>query len=266
MDSPATERRRDRRRRGRGLAVVGVLGELFLTAGVLVLLFLGWQLWLNDIIVGNEQRDAAIEFAEELASAPPATPEPSAEPEPDAEPSEEPGLAEPVSTISPVMNEGFATLYVPRFGADYVRVIGEGVSLSSVLNRSSLGVGHYPQTQLPGELGNFALAAHRTTWGAPFGSIGELQLGDKIYVQTADGWYTYAFRNLEYVLPSGVGVLEPVPQAPGVPAGERYITLTSCNPRFSASERIIAYGVLESWHPAAEGIPDELAALQGGEA
>jgi sortase A len=262
MGSRGRSSARAARRPSPGLAIIGVLGELFLTAGVLVLLFLGWQLWLNDIVVGNEQRDAAVEFSDTLGEKPSTTPEPS-----DPEDAEEPeNQGDPVSTISTEMNKGFATLYVPRFGADYVRIIGEGVGLSAVLNKASLGVGHYPQTQLPGEVGNFALAAHRTTWGAPFGSIGDLQLGDKIYVQTADGWYTYGFRNHEYVLPTGVGVLEPVPQAPGVAAGERFITLTSCNPRFSAAERIVAYGVLESWHPASEGMPAELAAMQGGEA
>lgn len=252
--------RRAKPRASVGLTLIGILGELFLTAGVLVLLFLGWQLWLNDIIVGNEQRDAALEFSESLANQAP--PKPVEEPVDPAEPTD-PG--EPVSTVAPVMNEAFATLFVPRFGADYVRKIGEGVGLSAVLNREDLGVGHYPATQLPGQVGNFALAAHRTTWGKPFAEIGELQLGDKIYVQTADGWYTYAFRNLEYVLPTGTGVLEPVPQAPGIEsAGERFITLTSCNPRFSAAERIIAYGVMESWQPAAAGPPAELTAVIGG--
>lgn len=256
MESTPLRRDRRRRRQSPVAAAVGVIGELLLTAGVLVLLFLGWQLWLNDLIVGNEQRNAAVEFGETLVT-PDATPDAA----PDVtEPPTDPG--DPVSTIEPIVGTGFATLYVPRFGADYARIIGEGVDLGTVLNNRALGVGHYPQTQLPGELGNFALAAHRTTWGAPFGSIGDLQLGDRIYVQTADGWYVYVFRNLEYVLPTGVGVLEPVPQAPGVEAGDRFITLTSCNPRFSAAERIIAYGVLESWQPASAGMPAELAALQ----
>jgi len=58
-----------------------------------------------------------------------------------------------------------------------------------------------------------------------------------------------------------VGVLEPVPQAPGVPPADRVITLTSCNPLFSAAERIIAYGVLEHWQPTSAGMPSELADL-----
>jgi sortase A len=132
-----------------------------------------------------------------------------------------------------------------------------------VLNNPRLGVGHYPDTQLPGEVGNFAVAAHRTTYGAPFNKIADLRVGDKIYVQTRDGWYTYGFRTLEYVRPTGVGVLEPVPQAPGTPALDRVITLTSCNPMFSAAERIIAYGVLEHWQPASVGPPAALAGVVG---
>jgi sortase A len=114
---------------------------------------------------------------------------------------------------------------------------------------------------MPGEIGNFALAAHRTTYGAPFANIAELRVGDRIYVETRDGWYVYAFRNLEYVWPTAVQVLEPVPQAPQVEATERYLTLTSCNPRFSAAERIIAYAVFETWYPREEGPPAEIAGL-----
>jgi sortase A len=117
------------------------------------------------------------------------------------------------------------------------------------------GIGHYPGTQMPGEIGNFAVAAHRTTHGAPFKQLATLQVGDKIYVQTADGYYTYAFRGLEYVRPNGVGVLDPVPQFAGIAPTDRILTMTSCNPMFSASERIIAYSSLESWQPISAGPP-----------
>jgi len=243
-----------RRRKRRGLFVISVIGELFLTAGVICFLFIGWQLWLNDIVVGQEQRSSALQLednwrAEGVPMIPPTV----------AASSEDYG--QPIVGTPPAEGEGFATLYVPRFGADYVRAIGEGVSMASVLNNPELGIGHYTQTQMPGELGNFALAAHRTTWGAPFKQIADLKVGDKLYVQTPDGWYTYAFRTLEYVWPTGVGVLEPVPQAPGVEPLDRVITLTSCNPMFSAAERIIAYGVLEHWQPASAGMPVELSDL-----
>ena len=244
-----------RARRRAGATVLSVLGEIFLTAGVLCFLFIGWQLWLNDLVVGEEQRGSALELIDEWRT----SGEPLVPPQPDAEPVD---YGEPEVTAAPAEGTGFATLYVPRFGADYVRAIGEGIDLGAVLNNKQLGVGHYPETQLPGELGNFAIAAHRTTWGAPFKDIGSLRVGDKLYLQTEIGWYTYVFRSLEYVRPTGVGVLEPVPQTPGVEASDRLITLTSCNPRFSAAERIIAYGVYESWQPASAGMPAELAEIR----
>jgi sortase A len=89
--------------------------------------------------------------------------------------------------------------------------------------------------------------------------IEQLQLGDAIYVQTADGWYTYRFRDFEYVTPETVDVLAPVPHHPDLQPTDRIVTLTSCNPLYSTAERIIAYGVLESWQPGTAGPPAEIA-------
>ncbi len=249
MKQQGTSGRRPARR---GLAAISVIGELFLTAGVICFLFIGWQLWFNDLVVGEEQRVSAKQLEDQWRTPGSASVRPTRE-------ASAVDYGEPVVTEAPREGAGFATLYIPRFGADYVRPIGEGVSLRDVLNNSDLGIGHYPETQMPGELGNFALAAHRTTYGAPFKNIADLRVGDKIYVQTPDGWYTYVFRTMEYVWPTGVQVLERVPQAPGIEPLDRYITLTSCNPMFSAAERIIAYGVLEHWQPASAGMPADLA-------
>lgn len=252
--SPRTETPRPARaaRRSRASGVSLVIGELLLTAGALIALFLGWQLWFNDLVVGAQQGSAAVELQERWMNGV-AEPGDTAEPPGDA--------AEP-----PAEGTGFAILHVPRFGADFSRVIGEGVGTAEVLNRADLGVGHYPGTQMPGEVGNFAIAAHRTTWGAPFQKLAELQLGDRIYVQTEDGWFTYAYRSIEYVRPEAIGVVGPVPQHPGVQATDRMITLTTCNPLLSSAERLIAYGVLESWQPASAGMPEELAAMREGTA
>jgi len=265
---PAPVERVLRRPRRQKATVVGVLGELFLTAGVLVLLFLGWQVWLNDIIVGAEQTSAANDLAEQWeqgADDPLPTPNPTDEaPAPSETPAPvDPG--EPIVAAAPKAAESFANLIVPRLGADYRRPIAEGVGLN-VLNNRKTGVGHYPQTQMPGEVGNFAVAAHRTTYGAGFHDINSLLVGDSIYVETADGWYKYVYRGTEYVRPTGVGVLEPVPQAAGVASTDRIITMTSCHPYFSAAERIIAYGVFDTWYPRAGGPPPEIATLvQAGE-
>lgn len=226
-----------------------------MTAGVFVFLFLGWQLWLNDIIVGSSQRDEALQLSQEFAGESPAPTSGAIDPEVPTD------FGEPVVAATPANADKFANLYVPRFGADYVRTVAQGVDQDPMLAE---GVGHYPQTQLPGQVGNFAVAGHRTTHGAPFKAISELQVGDAIYVQTADGWYTYRYRSTEYVRPTAVDVLLPVPRTPGVEATDRMITLTSCNPLFSAAERIIAYGVFDSWQPTSAGPPAEIASFALG--
>lgn len=233
--------------RRRRIDPLGVLGELLLTAGVLVLLFLGWQLWFNDLVVGPQQQQAAQSLQQRFA-----------EVEPVETPDDAPDGV-PVTAV-PSAGDSFATVMIPRFGEDYTRVVAEGIGFD-VLNDSASGIGHYPGTQLPGEVGNFAVAAHRTTYGANFGQIGDLQLGDSIWVETAEGWYRYEYRNTTYVRPTGVQVLDPVPEVEGIAPTDRVITLTSCNPRYSAAERIVAYGVFDTFTPRADGPPAEIAAL-----
>ena len=229
-----------------------MIGELLLTAGALVLLFLGWQLWWNDAIMAGQQSTAASELStkwieEERAQrgeTPPPVPA---------------DYGDPVVDQAEYANgDAFAVMYVPRFGADSQRNIAQGYGLD-VLNSFDLGVGHYPQTQMPGEVGNFAIAAHRSAYGGGMHEIEQLQVHDAIYIQTKDGWYTYRFRDFEYVTPDTVNVLAAVPHHPELTPTDRIVTLTSCNPLYSTAERIIAYGVLESWQPASAGPPVEIA-------
>ena len=259
---PDVEPSRAPRRRGR-VSVIGVVGELLITAGVLVLLFLGWQLWFNDIVVGNQLQNESLEQSQQWqqdyeppGDDPTVSPDPTATPDPGETENPAPQDDPPVPA-EPATAARFANVIVPRFGADFIRPIAQGVGTRDVLNKGN--VGHYPSTQLPGAIGNFAVAGHRTTYGAPLNQLNELRLGDHLYVETADGWYSYAFRNLEYVRPTGVGVIDPVPQAPDAEAGERLMTLTSCNPKLSAAERIIAYAVFDGWYPRSGGAPAEIA-------
>lgn len=237
------------RRPRRRVSVVGVLGELLITAGVFVLAFLGYQVWLGDVIVGGQLNSEAVEQAQEWSEGFEEVPPVDAG---DPAVSDDPPIA-----AAPSDAQRFANLIIPRFGDTYSRPIAEGVGTTAVLNKGNIG--HYPTTQLPGELGNFALASHRSSGGGNFHDLHQLRVGDHIYVETSDGWYQYTFRNLEYVRPSGVGVLNPVPQADGVDATERFITLTTCNPFFSTAERIIAYGVYDEFYPRADGVPAEIA-------
>ncbi|WP_106815639.1 class E sortase [Microbacterium timonense] len=250
----AVHRRRPPRRR---TSVVGVIGELLITAGVIVLLYVVWQLWVGDLIYGAERNATGTELSQQWqqeweqthAAAP--TPEPA--------PAGEPETAPPPVLAEPGDGEQFAVMRIPRFGSDYAVPMAGGVSRARTLD--PIGIGHYPGTKMPGEAGNFALAAHRTTWGKPFNRIADLHVGDAIVVETQDGWYTYRFRTLEYVTPNEVEVLLPVPQAMDVPAGTAYITMTSCSPMYAMTERIVAYGVFESFTPREAGPPASLQAV-----
>ncbi len=230
------------------VSIVGVLGEIFITAGAIVLLFLGWQVWLDPLVVGNRQNAEAVEQSVQWSrgeAAPPAT-------------VERPDPGEPVVAQAPGNAETFGVMIIPRLGAEWAKPVREGIGTKDVLN---LGIGHYPGTAMPGAIGNSAYAGHRTGYGDPLINIVDLRVGDSIYVETEAGWFRYVFRSMEYVMPDGVGVLDPVPQVPGAEPLDRIITITSCNPVYSVSERVIAYGVYDTWYPRAGGAPAEIAAL-----
>lgn len=228
-----------------------MLGEILITGGVVVLLFIVWQQWFNDIVVAGDTRGQASKLSQQLHDAAP----------PSIAPNADGGYGTPAVTPAATDGKDFGVLYVPRFGSDYRVPIAGGTGTTQTLNTGDAG--HYDSTQMPGAVGNFAIAGHRTTHGAPFANIATLKVGDHIYVQTAQGYYTYTFRNLQYVKPTQVQVLQQVPDAPTVDASskDRLITLTSCNPKFSAAERVIAYGVLTSWQPLSAGSPAEIKTL-----
>ncbi|TDF97389.1 class E sortase [Arthrobacter terricola] len=227
--------------------VVQVFGELLLTAGLVLLLFVAYELWWTNVEADAKQSQAIQGFAKDFAG--PVTP-------PAPTTASAPDYGKPVVAPAPAHGGMIGIMYIPRFGADYSRPIMEGTG-SDILD--TLGLGHYPSTSMPGAPGNFAVAGHRQTHGAVLDNIHLLVPGDKIYVQTQDGYYTYVFRNNEIVLPSRTDVLLPVPTQPGATPTESYLTMTSCNPRFGAQERIIAYSLLESWQPASAGPPQEIA-------
>ncbi len=242
------------------MTVVGVIGELLITAGVIALLYVGWQMWFGDVIYSAQHNAAGKQLAQQWETVDP-RPATSASASPAASATSAPAVAITDPAQIPIMaaphdGEQFAVLRVPRFGTDYNMPIAGGTSRERTLD--PIGIGHYDGTQMPGEIGNFALAAHRLTHGGAFNYLDKLQLGDAIVVETPEGWYTYRFRSLEYVRPTEVAVLDPVPQEPGVPAGNAYITLTSCHPRWTMDERIVAYGVFDSFTPRTAGPPASL--------
>ena len=229
------------------LRATGVLGELLITAGVLLGLFVVWQLWWTDV-VGARNQAALISSLEWVT---PVTPDvPRVTPEPELPPAEAPILPEPGH------GETFAILHVPRWGADHQAPISQGVSKADILD--VLGIGHYPGTAMPGQIGNFALAGHRTTYGKPFHRAAELEVGDPLVVRTEDHWFVYRVTESFVVLPHQVEVIAPAPGRPGEEPTMAMLTITTCHPMFSARERFIVHSELEQWLPVSEGAPAAL--------
>ncbi len=246
------ERRRGqavtRRPRGPLGWAVQIVGELLITAGLIVVLFVVWQLWWTNIAAGQAQSEAVQSMKDSFQHASPLPPP------------EEGKEGEPPVRQAPEHGGPIGIVYIPRFGEDYERPVIQGTG-SDVLD--TLGLGHYAHSAMPGQVGNFAVAGHRQTNGKVLDQIDKLVAGEKIYVQTADGFYTYTFRNNEIVLPSEVSAIAPVPGHPGQEPKDRIMTLTSCNPRFGAQERIIAYAVMDGWQPNSAGPPAEIAHVVG---
>lgn len=213
---------------------LGLLGDLCLTLGGLLLLFVVWQLWWTDVTAGRAQAATVHALARDFASAPgPATPT---------------GRA---TLPEPRVGTAFAVLRVPRFGADWVRPVIEGTD-HDVLQR---GVGHYVGTAMPGAVGNFAVAGHRTTWGRPFHDIDRLRTGDLVVVETRAAWYVYAVRRHEVVDPVDVRVIAPVPDRPGAKPTRAWLTMTACHPKYSAAHRYVVVAELVHSYPHDPGLP-----------
>lgn len=207
---------------------VGVLGELLLTAGVLVLLYVAYVLWGTGI-----QTERAQDDLREQIEATWDTNEP-----------EIAGTA-PAEAIEQIdLGDAFGMLRIPKLGEDWEWVVVDDVDLGSLAR----GPGHYPDSALPGELGNLSIAGHRSGHGAPFHDLDKVEVGDTVEIQTADGVWTYTFDTAPTVInPSDVWVIDPVPGAAAdAEPTERRITLTTCHPRYGSSQRMYISGVLTS--------------------
>jgi sortase A len=197
---------------------LGGVGRAFVTLGILILLFVAYQLWGTGLYTDREQSKLRDQFTTELRT------EGSSSTSPDEPPPPPPPSGGPV-----------AILQIPRIGIETVVVNG--------VTREDLrkGPGHYPDTPLPGQAGNAAIAGHRTTYGAPFGDLDQLTPGDVIIVRTLQGTFRYRMTEQLIVAPSEVSVLDPVREDPSDPDSplDATLTLTTCNPKYSASQRLV---------------------------
>jgi len=212
--------------------VVRGLGWTLIVAGAVVLLYVVYLLWFTGLTTDREQRDLADEFT---LNVPAETVDPGTDPDTD-------GDDAVIEDDEPIeLGDSYAALWFERDGQrivnDDVLYTVEGVSLD-VLRR---GPGHYPETDRPGGEGNAAFAGHRTTYGSPLWALDELREGDTIHVMDRQGReWIYAYVEQRVIQPTELWVIEDDPRETGAPT----ITLTTCHPRFSAAQRLIAWGEL----------------------
>jgi sortase A len=159
------------------------------------------------------------------------------------------GHAQLDSVAIPPEGEAFALLRVPRFGAGYQVAIVEGVSHADLAK----GPGHYPNSAVPGAIGNFAVAGHRGPPGEPFNDINRLVAGDELIVETARSRFVYRVTGHAIVQPTQVDVVAPVPRHPGTAPVKAVMTLTACHPRMSGTQRWVTWATLVQSVPKGDG-------------
>lgn len=255
----AVEPRDDRPRpRGLGLArLLGGVGRTMITAGVLLLAFVAYQLWGTGLRTAQAQDRLDDQFQEQLDAAgqlvgedqttttttAPSTPPSTAVADGPTTTGRLPPATVPTlpPEALPQRGEAAGRIVIDRIGIDWTFV--EGVSVPDL----KLGPGHYPETPLPGQAGNVGIAGHRTTYGAPFGDIDQLQPGDEIRVQTVQGDFVYQVIVADEAAETGLGHFVVTPDRVDVlddRGGANLLTLTACHPKYSARQRIIVQAEL----------------------
>jgi LPXTG-site transpeptidase (sortase) family protein len=211
-------------------------GELLITLGLVVLLFAAYEVWGKTAIVGAHQDDLNKQLAQDWGAGAPVV-----------GPSESPAGAPPAG---PPSGGAIARLYIPRMHKQWVVV--QGVAPADI----RYAPGHYPDTAMPGQVGNFSVAGHRTP--AIFWDLDQVHSGDLIGVETRDKWYVYRVSQVEVVSPHAIQVVAPWPDHPGERPAKPMITLTTCNPKLDNYQRLVVHGELVRSQAHTAGKPAEL--------
>ncbi len=221
------------------------VGQTLVTLGLVVLLFVVYEVWVTNIFAGAEQHTVATKYNQEVKAG--------ADPLKGVDRLQLPAGKQVVLPAG----QGFANLYIPRLGKDYAYTIVEGTTEADL----ERGPGHYTGTAIPGQIGNFAVAGHRVGKGEPFLNLDQLKPGDPVVVQTGSNWYVYkVLGNVktgdlaapdaqgvvgrEIVYPSQYAVVDPVPNSPNSQPTQALMTMTTCTPKFSATQRMVVHALL----------------------
>jgi sortase A len=242
--------------------IISGLGQLLITAGVVIFLFIGYELWFTGIYTHQQQASAAKKIEQTFAAANPPSGAPTGTTtSPGTAVTKPPAVkhAPDGDVIYPKVATGSpeTVLYVPSLGRGYHYVVVEGVGVDDLKQ----GPGHYPGTALPGQRGNVVVSGHRTTYLAPFNRFDELRPGDPVIFEMADGWYTYKVVGTRIVRPTDTFVIDnPYPDHQAV---GRSFTFTTCNPKYSARQRLVVYGTFVRHTPFNQP-PSDVDPVKGG--
>lgn len=225
--------------------VVRTLSELCITAGALIVLFVAYLLYWTGVQADSALAGQLDTLQREWVDRP-------------AEPAGAPGTpgAPPVPAPVPyTAGKGFAVMYVPRLGRDWEWPVLEGTAVGTLKK----GLGHYAGTARLGATGNFSVAGHRRTYGDPFKDFPRLRRGDAVVLTDGTTWFTYRIDREPYrTVPTDTGVIDPVPRKSGYAGPGRYLTLTTCDPEWGSSHRLIAWAHLDATQPVTAGRPQAL--------
>lgn len=194
-----------------------VLGDVLITIGGVILLYIVYLLWWTDVVAHQAAQGDMCQLGREWAKS--------------------------VAVQQPRSAQPFATLEIPTIRNPETWPVLDGVQQTELKQ----GVGWYPTTAMPGQPGNFAVAAHRRTWGDIFRYLNEIKTGDTVVVRAGNTVYTYRIvQNPIYLPPTAVEVLRSIPAHSGLTRPGTYITLTTCDPVYNATRRMAVFGELVS--------------------
>lgn len=223
--------------------IVRTVSELFLTLGTLIVLFVTYVLFWTGVGADSEMEHQVALLKEQWARN---TARPTAAPG---------GTTAPGPPATYRDGSPFALMYIPRLGSTWTKPVLEGTGLGTLKK----GLGHYKATARLGQRGNFAVAGHRRTYGDPFKDFPELRRGDAVVLSDGTTWFTYRIDKGPFkTLPTDIGVIDPVPRESGFTRPGRYLTLTTCDPEWGHSHRLIVWGTLRSTQPVDAGEPEAL--------
>ncbi|MFD7130986.1 class E sortase [Streptomyces sp. NPDC059894] len=236
--------------------IVRTVSELCVTLGTVIVLFVVYVLFWTGVRadhVMDEQvdrlRDQWARHPAQDSSRSPQSPRPSPSPQ---SPS---ASSVPVPPAAYRPGSPFAIMYIPRLGFTWNKPVLEGTDTGTLKK----GLGHYAGTAGLGQTGNFSVAGHRRTYGDPFKDFPKLRSGDAVVLTDGTTWFTYRIDRGPYrTVPTDVEVIDPVPRKSGYTRPGRYLTLTTCDPEWGHSHRLIVWAHLDSTQPVEAGEPGAL--------